>query len=158
MPHLRIWWRALSRLIGAFALLFPVSLALAAPAPNVNFDVGVCDPTNPTTNCLKPNTDGSISSKSGTYSPAAPGQYNVTLSTGSVTTLTVPALATIASICAYGAISYTTSGTTPTATIGQLVTGSAGNCAPIQLSGPMARAAQFIAQSGSPTISVEYAY
>lgn len=34
--------------------------ALAAPAPNTSGSVGVCDQTAPTTNCLKPNLDGSV--------------------------------------------------------------------------------------------------
>ncbi len=85
------------------------------------------------------------------YTPLPPGQHN--LSPASSTTLTIPAGARYATVCASTASArYTTDGeTTPTATIGQPL--PAGSC--ISLSGP-AVLANFRVVSTSGTVDAEY--
>lgn len=84
------------------------------------------------------------------YQSAGAGQY--ALAVTSVQTLTVPATALIAEICVETASSrYTTTGTTPTSTIGIPV--AAGGC--FQLAGRASLTAFQIIGSGA-TVDVEY--
>ena len=86
-----------------------------------------------------------------TYTPLPPGQHN--LAPASATSLTVPAGARIATICASaGPAKYTTDGVTiPTVSVGQPL--AAGSC--LSLSGP-AVLANFRVVSASGTLDVEY--
>ena len=84
------------------------------------------------------------------YLPVAPAQYGVAPT--SSTALTVPATARYAVVCAEGStVRYTTSGTTPTASVGMPLT--AGTC--VALSGPTILSS-FLAYSSSGTMDVEY--
>ena len=81
---------------------------------------------------------------------AGASQYGLSVTTN--TTLTVPAGATIAEICVETAgIRYTSDGTSATASVGMPV--SSGTC--YSYSGPLS-ALKFTAQTGLPTIDVEY--
>jgi hypothetical protein len=86
-----------------------------------------------------------------TQSPLSPGQHNVTLT--SSTSLSAPAGARFANVCASSAaVKYTTDGaTTPTASIGQPL--PAGTC--ISLSGSQVLK-NFQAISAAGTLDVEY--
>lgn len=84
------------------------------------------------------------------YTPLPAGQYG--LAPTVATALTVPALASYAVICAETAtVRYTTSGTTPTSSVGMPLL--AGTC--VGMSGPLVLAA-FRALSATGTLDVEY--
>ena len=87
-----------------------------------------------------------------TYLYASAGPSQMALSVTSATSLTPPAGATTAQICAENAgVRYRDDGAAPTASLGVPV--AAGVC--FQYAGPLG-SVQFIAQSGSPTIDVSY--
>jgi hypothetical protein len=88
------------------------------------------------------------------FKPLAPAQYGVSVS--SATALTVPSGARYAVVCAEGAtVRYTTSGTTPTSSVGipLLATSTSAPC--VSLYGPAILAA-FQAIGSGATIDVEY--
>jgi hypothetical protein len=85
------------------------------------------------------------------FNSAGAGQYNLAVTTG--TKLTVPSGTRLAQICVNTAgINYTSDGiTASSSTVGIPV--AQGTC--FQFSGPLGQM-QFSAQSGAPTLSVEY--
>lgn len=134
--------RALLFIIGLIAL----SLGGPAQAQNVNL------------NCINPDGSGMTA-----WAPcflnnpspiAGSGQYALAIT--SVQSLTVPASAIIAEICVEAAASrYTTTGTTPTSTVGMPVVPTATVPSCFQLAGLVAMQAFKIIGAGA-TIDVEY--
>lgn len=89
--------------------------------------------------------------KSGTYVSAGASQQGISVA-GVATTLTPPAGAAFAEICVETAsVRYRDDGTAPTASVGMPVT--SGTC--FSYAGPLS-AVQFIAQSGTASVSVSY--
>jgi opacity protein-like surface antigen len=89
------------------------------------------------------------------YTPLSGAQYG--LSVASSTALTVPAGTTYAVVCAETAtVRYTTSGTTPTASVGIPLFGSSTSAPCVPLQGPLVIAAFRAISSGGGTIDAEY--
>jgi hypothetical protein len=109
--------------IAAIAAIIGGTVVARAIQTNYLGTVFIADSTTPTQQ-LKVNADGSLNVDSGgtSYSPiASSAQYGLTIATAK--TLTVPSGATFATVQAVGqTVSYTTDGTTPTASTGQTLT------------------------------------
>lgn len=128
------------------ALLGLSCLAWQLPAAKA-YDLS---PVTPLVNNADVSASNPLPTKQGEVATAGAGQYGLGLT--AATSLTPPAGATLAQVCAEGApVRYRDDGVAPTATVG--IPLGMGAC--IQYSGPLG-AVQFIQQSATATLDVSY--